>query len=97
MNLKNSVLLLDCNISLGCGSCCNLLPRLIATTFRSWEEVKNFHTLWALAHRTHFNEGVVGSPAFGGGGDRKKWGNSTVAIYGERLVLSEVEGSRTIK
>jgi hypothetical protein len=36
------------------------------------------------------------APPLAGGGDRKKWGNSTVAIYGERLVLSEVEGSRTI-
>jgi hypothetical protein len=67
-----------------------VLLQFIATTFRSWDEVKNFYSLWALAHRTHFNEGVVGSPAFGGEqGTEKKWGNSTVAIYGER--------SRTIK
>jgi tRNA-specific 2-thiouridylase len=28
------------------------LLQFIATTFRSWDEVKNSHTLWALAHRT---------------------------------------------
>jgi exodeoxyribonuclease VII small subunit len=31
------------------------LLQFIATTFRSWDEVKNFHTLWALAHRTEKN------------------------------------------